>query len=71
MDKWSELFIGLILLIGAILVAWFSSVYDWTLFGKSFDFLHAAWLFLKGALFWIVFLVGLFLIILGISDMRG
>jgi len=71
MNKWTELILGLILLLGAILVAWFSSFYDWTLFGKSFDFLHAAWIFLKGGLFWLVFLIGLFLIILGISDLKN
>jgi len=70
MNKWAELFIGLILLIGAILVAWFSSIYDWTLFGKSFNFLSSAWIVLKGGIFWFVFLIGLFLVILGISDMK-
>jgi hypothetical protein len=71
MNKWTELIIGLILLLGALLVAWFSSVYDWTLFGKSFDFLHGAWIFLKGGIFWLVFLIGLVLIILGISDLKN
>jgi len=71
MNKWSELFIGLILLLGTIVIAWFSSAYDWTLFGKSFDFLHSAWIVLKGAVFWFVFFIGLLLIILGISDMRN
>ena len=70
MNKWSELLIGLILLIGVILVAWFSSVNSWELFGKSFDFLNAAWMVLKGGLFWFVFLIGLFLVILGISDLK-
>jgi hypothetical protein len=70
MNKWAELFVGLILVIGVILVAWFSSIYDWTLFGKSFDFLHAAWLFLKGGLVWLIFFIGLLLIILGITDLR-
>jgi len=70
MNKWTELFLGLILLLGIILVAWFSSVNDWTLFGKSFDFLHPAWILLKGAIFWFVFFVGLLLIILGINDLK-
>jgi hypothetical protein len=70
MNKWANLLIGLILLIGAILVAWFSSAYDWVLWGKSFNFLHAAWVMLKGGVFWFVFLIGLLLIILGISDLR-
>jgi len=70
MNKWSEIFAGLVLLIGAILIAWFSSMYDWALFGKSFDFLNAAWIVLKGSIFWMVFFVGLFLIVLGINDLR-
>jgi len=71
MNKWSELFLGLILLLGAILVAWFSSAYNWTIFGKSLDFLHAAWILFKGGIFWAVFMVGFLLIILGISDLKN
>ena len=70
MNKWVELLLGLIILVGAILVAWSSSIYDWTLFGKSFDFLHAAWILLKGGVFWLAFMIGLFLIILGINDLK-
>ena len=70
MNKWSELFIGLILLIGIILVAWFSAQNDWTIFGKSINMLSAAWIVFKGFVFWVVFFVGLLLIILGISDMK-
>ena len=70
MNKWSELLIGLILLIGALLIAWFSSVNSWILFDKNFDFLHAAWIFLKGGIFWLVVMIGLLLITLGISDLR-
>jgi len=71
MNKWSELFLGLILLVGAILVGWASSTYSWTFFGKNFNFLSSAWIFLKGGIFWLVFLVGLLLIILGISDLKS
>ena len=71
MNKWAELLVGLILLIGAILVAWLSSIYNWTLFGKSIDFLHAAWIVLKGGLLWLVLSVGFLLIILGISDLKN
>jgi len=70
MNKWIELFIGLIILIGTILIAWFSSAYDWVLFGKDFNFLHSAWIFLKGGVFWIVTLIGILLIVLGINDLR-
>jgi len=70
MNKWTELLLGLILLIGAILVAWYSSIYSWTLFGKSFNFLSAAWIVLKGGIFWFVVLIGLLFIMLGISDLK-
>lgn len=62
--------LGLVLLLGAIVLAWMSSSYDWILFGKDFDFLHSAWIFLKGGLFWFVVMIGLFFIVLGINDLR-
>ena len=71
MNKWSELVIGLILLLGIILVAGLSSIYGWTVFGKSLDFLHAGWVVLKGALFWGIFFAGLLLVILGLNDLRN
>jgi hypothetical protein len=70
MNKWAELLIGLILLILAILIAWASATYAWTLFGKDFNFLHAAWIFLKGGIFWFVVMIALLFIMLGINDMR-
>lgn len=70
MNKWLELLIGLVLFIGAILVGWASSAYSWMLFGKDFNFLHAAWLLLKGGAWWMVLFVGLLLIILGINDLK-
>lgn len=70
MNKWAELFLGLILLIGAILVAWASSAYGWTLLGRNLNFLSSAWIFLKGGLFWFVVMIGLLFIMLGISDLK-
>jgi len=70
MNKWIELLAGLIIVIGAILIAWASSAYNWMWFGKDFNFLHSAWIFLKGGLFWFVTLVGILLIILGINDLK-
>ena len=70
MNKWTELLLGLILLIGVILIAWASSAYSWILFGRNFNFLHSAWVFLKGGLFWLVAMIGILLIILGINDLR-
>ena len=70
MDKWFELLLGLILLVGMIFVAWASSAYSWVVFGKNLDLLHSAWLFLKGAVFWMVIMIAFLLIVLGINDLR-
>jgi len=47
MNKGLEIFLGIILLVGAILLGWMSSAYQWTIFGKSLDFFHAAWILFK------------------------
>ncbi len=60
MNKWSEIILGLILLIVAVLF-W---VYNWMGFGT------AALEFLKGGLVWFVILIGLLFIMLGISDLK-
>ena len=70
MNKWTELLLGLILLIGAILVAWYSSAYHWVFLGKNFNFLNAAWVFFKGGLFWFIVMIGILFIMLGISDLK-
>ena len=68
MNKWIELLLGLILINGAILVAWYSG--DWTLFGRSLNLLTPAWIVLKGGIFWFVVMIGLLFIMLGISDLK-
>ena len=65
MNKWIELFFGLILVIGAILVMWYST--GW---GSFWNFKHAAWEFLKGGAFWFVLGIGALFILLGISDLK-
>ena len=64
MNKWAELFFGLILVIAAILVTWFSG--EW----GFWNFRHAAWEFLKGGAVWFVIMIGLLFIMLGISDLK-
>lgn len=71
MNKWIELLFGLILLIGAILVAYWSSVNAWAVAGKSLNFASAAWTVFKGGLFWFVVGIGALFIMLGISDLKG
>jgi TRAP-type C4-dicarboxylate transport system permease small subunit len=70
MNKWIELILGLIILGATIILAWASSAYSWTLFGKDINFLHAGWIFFKGAIFWFLIFVALILIILGIIDLK-
>jgi len=64
MNKWLELLLGLVLLIGAVLITWYSS--SWGLW----NFKHAAWEFLKGGVFWFVAGIGALFILLGISDLK-
>jgi len=66
MNKWFELFLGLILIIGAVLVWAFSGQY----FGEFWDFSSAAWMFFKGGLIWFLIMIGLLFILLGISDLK-
>lgn len=70
MNKWSELLLGLILLVALVLVSWASSTYAWTIAGKDFNLLHAGWLFLKGGAFWLVLMISVLLIVLGINDLK-
>ena len=66
MNKWLEILVGLILIVGAILVAWYSPFW----WGSTWNFRHAAWEFLKGGVFWFVALIGLLFLMLGISDLK-
>ncbi len=70
MNKWFELIFGLILLVVVILIAWYSSAYSWVFFGKDFNFLHAAWVFLKGGIFWFATMIAILFILLGINDIK-
>lgn len=70
MNKWTELLLGLVLLVALIVVSWASAAYSWTIWGKDFNLLHAGWLFLKGGAFWLVAMVAILLIILGVNDLR-
>jgi len=65
MNKWTELLIGLILLIVPIVV------WNMTLGMGFWDFGTAAWEFLKGGVIWFVMMLGVLFILLGISDLKG
>jgi len=64
MNKWVEILVGLILIVGSILV------WAYTLGTGFWDFGTAAWEFLKGGLVWFIILIGLLFLMLGISDLR-
>jgi len=66
MNKWAEILIGIILLNGVILLAWFSGQWG----GDFWNFKHAAWEFFKGGLVWMFIMIGMIFIILGISDLK-
>ena len=68
MNKWTKILFGLVLLLGVILIAYYSQ--NWIVAGKSLNFWNPAWVFLKGGLFWIIFLLGLLFLLLGISELR-
>jgi len=60
MNKWFEILLGLIFLNGAIFVWWTNF---WNLGAGAVSFF-------KGGLVWFVILIGLILIMLGISDLK-
>ena len=70
MNKWMELFLGLLILVAMILISWASATYSWTIIGKDFNLLHAGWLFFKGGIFWFIIMISLLLILLGINDLK-
>jgi len=65
MNKWSELLIGLVLIVGSIVVAWYSQ--NW----GTWNFWASAGEFFKGGLFWFVVMIGALFVLLGISDLKG
>lgn len=65
MNKWAELLLGLILVIVPIIIAFYSQSWG------TWNFWAPAGEFFKGALFWVIVMVGALFILLGISDMKG
>ena len=65
MNKWVELLLGLILVIGAIVVAFYSQAWG------AWNFWSAAGVVFKGGLFWLIAGIGALFILLGISDLKG
>ena len=65
MNKWAEILLGMILLLGIILFSWYSAFW-----GSFWNFRHAAWEFFKGGFVWVIALIGLLFLMLGISDLK-
>ncbi|MDO8460726.1 MAG: hypothetical protein Q7S74_06465 [Nanoarchaeota archaeon] len=65
MNKWTELLMGLILVIVPIVIAWYSQTWG------IWNFWTPAGEFLKGGIFWLIVMVGALFILLGISDLKG
>lgn len=65
MNKWTELLLGLILIIVPVIISWYSQ--SWGIW----NFWDAAGIFFKGGLFWALVMVGVLFILLGISDLKG
>lgn len=70
MNKWFSIIFGLFLFSIIVFFGWASSAYSYFLFGKNFDFLNSAWIFLKGGIFWLLLMISIVLIILGIIDLK-
>jgi len=60
MNKWTEIFLGFIFILAAVLVAFYFP-----------NWLNSALVVLKGGLLWFVFLIGILLLMLGISELKG
>jgi hypothetical protein len=65
MNKWLELLAGLILVVGAIIFAFYSQSWG------AWEFWEAAGTVFKGGLFWGIVGIGALFILLGISDLKG
>lgn len=60
MNKWFEIFIGLILIVAVVLAAFYYP-----------NWLSAALTVLKGGIMWFVLGIGLLFVMLGISELKG
>lgn len=61
MNKWTELFLGLVLVILAL----------YLVLQDVAGFQEAAISFFKGGFAWVLFILGLLLLLLGITDLKG
>jgi hypothetical protein len=68
MNKWLKILVGLILVIGMILLGFYSHYQNWGM--GRWDFGGPAWEFLKGGIVWFVVLIGLLFLMLGISELK-
>lgn len=69
MNKWTELLLGMILVLVPIVLAFYSQPRYWN--WGYWNFWNAAGIVLMGGIFWMVVMVGVLFILLGISDLKG
>lgn len=60
MNKWFEILVGLILIVGAVLISFYFP-----------SWFNAALVVLKGGILWFILGIGLLFVMLGISELRG
>ena len=60
MNKWVEILVGLILVVAAVLIGFYSPTW--------FD---SALIVLKGGILWFILGIGLLFVLLGISELKG
>jgi glucose dehydrogenase len=60
MNKWLEILVGLVLVIGTIIIVF-----------EHPSYLSAALVVLKGGVLWALFGIGILFILLGISELKG
>ena len=69
MSKWTELLLGLVLVIVPVIIAFYSQPNYW---GWGYwNLWNAAGIVLMGGIFWMVILVGVLFILMGISGLKG
>ncbi|HLF53961.1 MAG TPA: hypothetical protein VI544_02170 [Candidatus Nanoarchaeia archaeon] len=60
MNKWMEIFVGLILIVASVLISFYFP-----------SWLNAALVVLKGGILWFILGIGLLFVMLGISELKG
>ena len=66
MNRWLEILLGVVIIAVIFAFTWSSPAW-----GSFWNFRHAAWEFLKGGFVWGILMIGILLVIVGISDFKS